>query len=208
MFFGLFVVIRNQILVKVGVAVDGVGVSVRVHMNQIGLFQDVLSGEKLLSRSVGEQVVCLVQDAKPLGDRGDDFKVVGGGNHSFVGRLQVQDDVDQFPPASGIKRRRRFIQQKDVRMSGEHSGNGDPFLLPAAELFWYSVAQPLDSQHLKKIVHPLAGLLWRYPEMDRPERNFFPDRGAEQLGFRILKYNSHFCSEQSVEFRMMQCRFC
>ena len=56
-----------------------------------------------------------------------------------------------------VERGEGLVQEDDLRLDGERTGEGDPLLLPARELMGIAAAVPRQPHQLEQLVDPAAG---------------------------------------------------
>ncbi len=197
-------VLRQYRRMLMGMPVLRLPMGVGVDVDQVGLLEHRLIAEENWRRSGRENRLALIQDVELFGDQWHNLQVVGGRDDRFAHGLELYHEIDQFPPASGIERGRRFIHQKDVRVARQHRGNGEPLLFPTTQLLWRAIAQPFDPQQTQEVLNPLLHCsLWQ-AELERPKRNLLPDRGGEKLRVGILEHQADFGPKEAVELRIAQ----
>ena len=163
---------------------------------QAHLLQLLVAAEHLLGCAVHLQLA-VVQHQNVLRVAGHIIHGMRNQEDGHAGLLMERLDLpEQVIPACRIQSCRGLIQNKNLRLHGQHTGNGHASLLAAGKLEGGFLPVVLrESYPPQCLLRPGSGLLRGKPLVLRTEHDIGDDINFKKLVLRILENQSHLEAE-------------
>lgn len=111
----------------------------------------------------------------------------------------VQDGDNPFRRVP-VQARRRFVEDEDPGVHGQHRGQGDELFLPVREPVTDPVLERLNPQERKGFPDHPPGLVRAFTQVQRAEGHVLEDGGAEELVIGILEKIAHLPADEEKSF--------
>ena len=128
-----------------------------------------------------------VQHEDPITEIDSEVEVVRRDN---LAARKLSENFDQSSPRSRVEIRKRFVENQNVRMAGEHSRKADALALTETQLQRAAVLVLSQPDTCQAVRDSRKYFLPTEPQIQRTKRNVFPHRRTEELIVGILKHKS------------------
>src|SRR3990172_10934435 len=156
-------------------------VPVRVLVDQVGPKEQVLVLQYPLRWPVRDERVRLVKHDYPFREVLGEAQVVCREYDRLFEPFEPPEQLEEPYLGPRVKAVCRLVHEKDVRVNGQHRGNGDLFLLPPAQLIRRPLRQGLYAEHLEELLRPFYCCGLFKPQLQGAEEELLQYSRAEYL---------------------------
>ena len=135
----------------------------------------------------------MVEHDHAVAQLGGVVHVVGGHDDGAALRMQLAQQPQELAAAAGVKAGNGLVEHEDVRLHGEHAGEGNAPLLAAGERKGGDVTHGLgvEADAAYGFVNARGELRARDAEVSRAKGHVLANRAREQLALGILEHDAH-----------------
>jgi len=115
------------------------------------------------------------------------------GDH--LGQWELPQQFNQLPSPPRIEVAGWLVEHQDFRVHAEDRGDGDPLLLPHAEVVGRAGFGTAHSHLLQGLLYPQFHLFLGASQVERAEGHVVEDSGGEELILWVLKDQPHLAPD-------------
>lgn len=141
-------------------------------------------GEDLVDRAVGDDDTAVHHD-RPLAQLGRIGQVVGDDQHRG---LQPGQRLGQLPARDRVEIGRRFVENENVGLAGQHGGQRGAPALPGGQMRRAAVGVVGQRHRVQRPGHAGGQRVTAHTEIGRAERDVLRDGRHEQLVVGVLEH--------------------